>query len=56
MIDAVENGELDEEIINRSVRRVLRQKFQLGLFENPYPRRYDIKKYSYNTDNDRMSF
>jgi|BioPla2DNA2_1021312.scaffolds.fasta_scaffold02552_11 beta-glucosidase len=56
LIDAVEKGELDEEIINRSVKRVLRQKFQLGLFENPYPRRNDIKKYYYNTDNDRMSF
>jgi len=33
---AVESGELDEEIINTAVKRVLEMKFKLGLFENPY--------------------
>jgi Beta-glucosidase-related glycosidases len=56
LMNAVEKGDLKEETIDRSVKRILRQKFQLGLFENPYPRRENIKKYYYNTDNDKMSF
>ncbi|WP_117595074.1 glycoside hydrolase family 3 N-terminal domain-containing protein [Haloprofundus halophilus] len=32
----VEAGELDEETLDASVRRVLEQKFELGLFEEPY--------------------
>jgi beta-glucosidase len=35
--EAVENGELDMETIDSAVRRVLKAKFDLGLFENPYP-------------------
>ncbi len=35
-IRAVKNGEIDEKIVNRSVARVLKKKFELGLFENPY--------------------
>lgn len=34
--DLVESGELDEKVIDESVRNVLRLKFRLGLFENPY--------------------
>ncbi len=33
---AVANGILSEEVINEAVRRVLRVKFALGLFEHPY--------------------
>lgn len=36
LADLVREGEFDESIIDLSVRRVLKQKFQLGLFENPY--------------------
>lgn len=32
----VKNGKLKEEVVDESVRRVLRIKFALGLFENPY--------------------
>ncbi len=32
----VETGRLPEEVVDTAVRRVLRMKFQLGLFENPY--------------------
>src|SRR2546425_284181 len=32
----VASGELSEALVDRSVRRVLRQKLQLGLFERPY--------------------
>ncbi|UII74772.1 glycoside hydrolase family 3 C-terminal domain-containing protein [Flagellimonas sp. HMM57] len=33
---AFERGDIDEEKLNEAVRRVLRAKFKLGLFENPY--------------------
>ncbi|MCM1991739.1 glycoside hydrolase family 3 N-terminal domain-containing protein [Oceanirhabdus seepicola] len=36
LIDAVRKGLVSEEVIDRSVRRVLAKKFELGLFENPY--------------------
>lgn len=34
--ELVESGELNEKVIDESVRNVLRLKFRLGLFENPY--------------------
>ena len=34
--EAVRKGELDEEYVNIAVRRVLKHKFEKGLFENPY--------------------
>ena len=34
--DLIEKGEISEERINEIVRRILRVKFELGLFENPY--------------------
>lgn len=36
MKKAVENGTVDEKLIDRSVRRVLRNKFKLGLFDEGY--------------------
>jgi beta-glucosidase len=36
MIDNVKTGKVSVELIDRSVRRILEQKFRLGLFENPY--------------------
>ncbi len=36
MKEMVEKGEVDETLLDRSVRRVLTNKFKLGLFENPY--------------------
>ena len=41
--EKVENGLMDEEIINQSVRRVLRAKFELGLFEDPYMQKASYK-------------
>ncbi len=35
-MEAFENGMIDETTIDNAVRRVLRAKFKLGLFENPY--------------------
>jgi beta-glucosidase len=37
VVDLVESGELTEARIDESVRRVLRLKFELGLFETPMP-------------------
>ncbi|WP_224335248.1 glycoside hydrolase family 3 N-terminal domain-containing protein [Haloprofundus halobius] len=36
LVDLVESGDLDEEVLDASVRRVLERKFALGLFEDPY--------------------
>jgi beta-glucosidase len=34
---AVENGTVSQDRIDNAVRRILRQKYKLGLFENPFP-------------------
>jgi len=36
LIDLVRSGELSEDRLDVSARRLLREKFELGLFENPY--------------------
>ena len=36
LADLVEDGTVDEALVDDAVRRVLRSKFRLGLFENPY--------------------
>ncbi len=36
LVELVEEGKVDEELINEAVRRILRVKFKLGLFEDPY--------------------
>jgi len=36
LIEAVHLGEVTEELVDESVHRVLTQKYQLGLFDNPY--------------------
>lgn len=36
LLEAVEKGEVDVALVDEAVRRVLRHKFQMGLFENPY--------------------
>jgi beta-glucosidase len=38
LLDLVEQGRISEKRIDESVRRILTLKFELGLFENPYPR------------------
>lgn len=37
LVELVEEGFLLEDLLDESVRRILRLKFELGLFENPYP-------------------
>ena len=36
LADAVKNGLVDESVIDRSVKRILRMKYALGLFDNPF--------------------
>lgn len=36
LVKLVEEGKVDEELINEAVKRILRVKFKLGLFEDPY--------------------
>ncbi|SMO53029.1 beta-glucosidase BglX [Gracilimonas mengyeensis] len=36
LVELVEEGKVDEALIDDAVRRILRVKFQLGLFEDPY--------------------
>lgn len=36
LVEAVHAGQLEEEVLDRAVRRVLTLKFRLGLFESPY--------------------
>ncbi|MFX1573513.1 MAG: glycoside hydrolase family 3 N-terminal domain-containing protein [Promethearchaeota archaeon] len=35
-VRAIKKGKVSEDVVNRSVARILRKKFELGLFENPY--------------------
>ena len=49
LVEAVNAGELDEAILDRAVGRILRQKFDRGLFENPYT---DSTKVLNNTPED----
>ena len=36
LIESVREGRVPVELVDRSVRRILRQKYRLGLFENPF--------------------
>lgn len=36
LVSAIKEGRLEEKYVDRAVRRVLTQKFDLGLFDNPY--------------------
>ncbi|MDX1753011.1 MAG: beta-glucosidase BglX [Salinimicrobium sediminis] len=48
LVELVEEGKVDVELINAAVRRVLRVKFKMGLFEDPY--RYSNPKTKENID------
>ncbi|NLZ94837.1 MAG: beta-glucosidase, partial [Bacteroidales bacterium] len=41
LVDLVNSGEVSQERVNDAVRRVLRMKFRLGLFDKPYWSRHD---------------
>ncbi|MEZ0537599.1 glycoside hydrolase family 3 N-terminal domain-containing protein [Caldicellulosiruptoraceae bacterium PP1] len=45
LVDLVKYGTLKEEYLDRAIRRILRLKFMLGLFENPFINTDETKKY-----------
>lgn len=45
LIELVESGEVSQERVDDAVRRVLRMKFRLGLFDKPYWSRHDYPKF-----------
>ncbi len=47
LVEQVKTGKISESLIDRAVSRILYQKFQLGLFENPY---VDVNKAVQMTD------
>ena len=49
LVEAVKDGDLNVRILDRAVRRILRQKFDRGLFDNPY---HDAAKVLDNTPAD----
>jgi beta-glucosidase len=53
--EAVECGDVDPEIINLAVSRVLETKFTLGLFERPYPERDRIETVFHQSDVSNLS-
>lgn len=42
IIDLVESGQISEKRINASIKRILRDKFRLGLFDNPYVKKENL--------------
>lgn len=50
VINLVKSGKLSEERINQSVKRLLRQKFELGLFDNPFVDEANVDKVFNNAD------
>jgi beta-glucosidase len=46
LVELVEEGKVDEERINNAVRRILRVKLRLGLFENPVTHFSDYPKFA----------
>lgn len=45
LVDLVKDKEISEERINESVRRILVLKYNLGLFDNPYPEKEAVKNF-----------
>ena len=52
---AFERGEVDEKKLDEAVRRVLRAKFKLGLFENPYVDPYEAEKWNATKEHHRIA-
>lgn len=53
--EAVENGSLDISYIDKACRRVLYQKFALGLFDQPYANIENVDKVFNNPEADKLS-
>lgn len=44
VISLIKNGKISEARIDQSLRRILKQKFELGLFDNPYVNINNLQK------------
>jgi beta-glucosidase len=56
LLEAVEDGRVPTQILDRAVRRVLELKFRLGLFEHPYPDREAIPRVYAWPEDDELSY
>lgn len=55
LIDLVKSGEMDEAVIDRAAAGVLRLKFKLGLFENPYTSQELIDMHHHSAANQEVA-
>lgn len=55
LVEAVKNGEVSEEVLDLSVGRILKHKFDLGLFEQPYVDIEHTKEVYSSTKGDQVS-
>ena len=55
LADRIESGEVDVALLDNAVMRVLRLKFRLGLFENPWPRSEHRPALTARKENARLS-
>lgn len=55
IIEAVTDGEMDTKVLDRAVRNVLRVKFRLGLFDNPYIDEQLEEKVYHSEDNQKLA-
>ena len=49
LVEAIKSGKMSEEALNQAVKRVLRLKFEMGLFENPYVNAITAQKEVHNS-------
>jgi beta-glucosidase len=55
LVDAVQDGKVPESLLDESVRRVLRDKFALGLFDDPYVPEDPVQIRAVAVDGDELS-
>lgn len=55
VIEAVREGQLDEKYVDRAVKGILRVKFELGLFDNPYTDTTLISKVFHTEENKQLA-
>ena len=55
MIENVNDGKVSMDLIDRAVRRILEQKFRLGLFENPYVNPEHAVKVTHTNENKEVA-
>ncbi|HEV2494144.1 MAG TPA: glycoside hydrolase family 3 C-terminal domain-containing protein [Terriglobia bacterium] len=55
LIENVEEGRVPEALVDRAVRRVLEQKFRLGLFEHPYVNAEQARKIVHSAEHQELA-